>query len=305
MLVFALHNTIIHFSVAESDVNAIIIIGNLKIHKDEQIGNGMFGCVFQGEIQNRPCAVKVLVEIGRELALNVPITSQGGTIQEARLQSFERECEFLLNLRHPNIVELIDVHYYPQNKAPCLIMELLDCSLRSYLNSISHGLSRRSQISISCDVANGLAYLHENKVIHRDLCSDNILIREEDIPVAKITDFGMSRIFDMETMTHSISVLGHRNGYLPPEGPSNSYDLSLDVYMFGVIMVKIIHAIPDIRSPEERYRLIDEVSETHPMKQVVNSCVMIEKEDRPKAEKVSNDLQILLQNSTEGHCNVD
>ena len=66
----------------------------------------MFGCVFQGEIQNRLCAVKVLVEIGRELALNVPITSQGGIIQEARLQSFERECEYLLNLRHPNIVEL-------------------------------------------------------------------------------------------------------------------------------------------------------------------------------------------------------
>ena len=59
----------------------------------------------------------------------------------------------------------------------------------------------------------------EKKVIHRDLCGDNILIREEDIPIAKITDFGMSRIFDMEAMTHSISVLGHRNGYLPPEGP--------------------------------------------------------------------------------------
>ena len=65
MLVFALHNTIIHFSVAESDINAIISIGNLKIHKDKQIGNGMFGCVFQGEIQNRLCAVKVLVESGR------------------------------------------------------------------------------------------------------------------------------------------------------------------------------------------------------------------------------------------------
>ena len=66
-------------------------------------------------------------------------------------------------------------------------------------------------------------------------------------------------------------------------------------------MVQIIHAIPDIRSPEERYRLIDEVSETHPMKQVINSCVMTEKEDRPKAEKVSSDLQMLLQNGAEGH----
>ena len=186
---------------SESDVNTITI-GDLKIHKDNQIGNGMFGCVFQGEMQNRPCAVKVLIEIGRELALNVPITSQGGTIQEARLQSFERECQYLLNLRHPNIVELIDVHYYPQTKAPCLIMELLDCSLRKYLNSISHGLSRRNQISISYDIANALAYLHANNVIHRDLCSDNILIREEDIPVAKITDFGMSRIFDIEMDTY-------------------------------------------------------------------------------------------------------
>ena len=274
----------------------IAIIDDLKIHKNRQIGNGMFGCVFQGEIQDRPCAVKVLVEIGRELALNVPISSQGGTIQEARLQSLERECKYLLNLKHPNIVELIDVRYYPQSKAPCLIMELLDCSLRGYLNSISHCLSKRNQISMSCDIANALAYLHENKVIHRDLCGDNILIREEDTPIAKITDFGMSRIFDMKTMTHSISVLGHRNGYLPPEGPSTDYDLSLDVYMFGVIMVQIIHTVPDIRSPEERYRLINEVPKDHPMKQVVNSCVMREKDDRPKAERVSNDLQKVLQN---------
>ena len=149
----------------------------------------MFGCVFQGEIGSKPCAVKVLVEIGRELALNVPITSQGGTIQEARLQSFEKEYKYLLNLKHPNIVELIDVRYYPQSKAPCLIMELLNCSLRSYLNLVSHFLSLKDEISISCDIANALAYLHEKKVIHRDLCGDNILIREEDIPIAKITDF--------------------------------------------------------------------------------------------------------------------
>ena len=33
-------------------------------------------------------------------------------------------------------------------------------------------------------------------------------------------------------------------------------------------MVQVIHAIPDVRSPEERYKLIDKVPETHPMKQL-------------------------------------
>ena len=98
----------------------------------------------------------------------------------------------------------------------------------------------------------------------------------------------------MLQMTHSLSVLGHRNGYLPPEGLSKDYDLSLDIYMFGVVMVQIVHAVPDVRSPEECNELNKEVAEDHPLKKFIDMCVVESKTERPKADEVSNGLQNLL-----------
>ena len=201
----------------------------------------MFGCVFEGIYKGKACAVKVLHEVGMEITLNL---TKGGAVQEARLSSFEKECENLFDLKHPNIVELLHVRPYPPRNLPCLVMELLDCSLCDYLKENSDHLPMIDQISLSCDTAKPLAYLH---IIHRDLCGDNILIQRVNNKglVAKITDFGMSRI--MEKMTHSIIMLGHRSGFLPPEAPLQEYDFSLNIYMFGVIMVQIVHAVPHIK----------------------------------------------------------
>jgi serine/threonine protein kinase len=277
-----------------------MIIGELRIYKEEKLGSGMFGYVFRGQLQDRQCAVKVLHEVGTELTLNLSTTSgKRGKVQEERLKSFERERECLLGLRHPNIVELFDIFPYPvyqQQDLPCLVMELLDCSLRHYLREDSDDLPLIYQIRLNLDIANALAYLHKNKMIHRDLCGDNVLISKGDGEsiVAKIGDFGMSRIMDTQAMTHSFSVLGHRSGYLPPEGLSKDYDLSLDIFMFGVVMVQIVHAIPDVRSQEERNELIKEVVDDHPLKKFIDRCVVDSKSERPTADKLCNELQNLL-----------
>ena len=265
------------------------------------LGSGMFGTVFEGEISSKPCAVKVLREIGTQISMNLPTVSE---VQEARLNSFERELSALVNLKHPNIVELLHVCPYPKHKWPCLVMELLDCSLQRYLEQTSDHLKMKSQISLSCDIAKALAFLHKNNIIHRDLCGGNVLLqkRSATIPVAKIADFGMSRIIDPVKMTHTFSVLNHRNGYLPPEGPSQDYDLSLDVHMFGVIMVQIVHAVKDIKSPEERNELINKVESNHPLKQLINFCVAITNTRRPNAEAVCQELQNLLHKEQTTEC---
>ena len=260
----------------------------------------MFGTVFEGEISSKPCAVKVLREIGTQISMNLPTVSR---VQEARLNSFERELSALVNLKHPNIVELLHVCPYPKHKWPCLVMELLDCSLQRYLEQTSDPLTMINQISLSCDIAKALAFLHKNNIIHRDLCGDNVLIKKGSaIPVAKVADFGMSRILDSKNMTHTVSVVGHRSGYLPPEGPLQEYDLSLDVHMFGVIMVQIVHAVKDIKSPEERNELINKVESSHPLKQLINFCVAITKTRRPNAEAVCQELQNLLHKEQTTEC---
>ena len=270
-------------------------IGELTIYKDKKLGSGMFGYVFKGTMHGKPCAVKVLHEVAMELKFDLPTVSDDKPVQEAKLNCLEKEHKSLLELKHPNVVELLHVCTYRQSNLPCLVMELLDCSLREYLAQTSEYLQFETQISLSCDIAKALAYLHEMMMIHRDLCGDNILIQLGNaIPTAKIADFGMSRIIDPEKMTHSVSVLGHRKGYLPPEGPYKDYDLSLDIHMFGAIMVQIVHAVQDIKSPEIRRELIDRISENHPLKKIIKSCVVVAKDDRPTAESISAELQNLL-----------
>lgn len=279
----------------------VTIDGDLKIICNEKIGSGLFGCVFKGEIQGKQCAVKVL-KFGMELTSNLSITPGGGTIQEAKLDSLEKECKYLLNLKHPNIVELTDIRY-PRYNSLCLVMKLLDCSLRCYLKL--QCLPLLHQISISCDIANGLAYLHENNLIHRHLCGDNILLKKgKFIPVAKIGDFGMSRIIDTQALTnsltelgHSTTIHGHRKGYLPPEGLSSYFNINLDVFMFGVIMIQIAHGVQDITTPEEQNELRDKIANDHPLKIFIDSCVAESRSERPTADSVCKELQILLERS--------
>ena len=95
-------------------------------------------------------------------------------------------------------------------------------------------------------------------------------------------------------MTHSLSILANREGYLPPEGQTKEYDLSLDIHMFGVIMVQIVEAVTDISSAKVRHELINKIEESHPLKKIINSCTMVDKEARPTAINVSKGLQDLL-----------
>ena len=277
----------------------IVIVGDVTIYKGKKLGSGMFGFVFEGKYQGKSCAVKVLYEVGMELIMDLSSTPSERKVQESRLDSFKKERKSLLDLQHPNIVKLFHVCTYPgpQTDLPCLVMELLDCSLRSHLAQNSGYLSLEIQISLSCDVGKALDCLHKAKVIHRDLCGDNVLIQKGGaVPmIAKIADFGMSHIIDPDKMTHSFTVLGHRNGYLPKEGPSQDYDLSLDIHMFGVIMIQIVQAVPEINSQEVRYELLDKISETHPLKKIIKPCVAIAKDDRPTAEAVSGQLKLLLE----------
>lgn len=257
----------------------------------------MFGCVFKGTFKTKACAVKVLHEIGMEFQLNLPDEGDGRKVQSARVNSFNRECKNLglLEIHHPNVVELMAVCAYPgtNHNLPCLVMELLDCSLREYLSQTSPQIP--TQISLSCDIGKALDYLHDKQLIHRDLCGDNIVLIKKEIPLptAKITDFGMSRIFDPQKMSHSASVLGHRTGYLPPEGLTKEYDLSLDVHMFGVVVVQIVNAVKDVDSPKMRQELIDKIPESHPLKNVIDSCVLLDKNARPTAATLSLQLQAL------------
>lgn len=110
--------------------------------------------------------------------------------------------------------------FHPSSNLPMLVTELMDTCLEKYYTRKSicyhcnefHGCRVSTKISFSFDIASALAYLHAEYLIHRDLCSVNILLVNINFcmtPTAKISDFGMSRIINLENLSRSLTGLGH------------------------------------------------------------------------------------------------
>ena len=264
---------------------SVIEFGDLIIFSKEIIGNGAFGTVFKGEWQQKPCAAKMLSILGNEVYTGIKITQQGAVKEEA-LSRFKKECEFMKTLRHPNIVAYYDTLFHPESNLPVLVMELMNTSLCHYITTHADSLSEMVQLNICYNIAAALEFLHSRNIIHRDLCGENVLLNYsgDNVPVAKVTDFGMSR--KNIDMSHSLTALGHRLGYLPQEALEFpvEYDSSLDIFMFGAVMTQIAMKSATIKSKDKRHKLVRELCDTgHPLNPVVCLCFDERKENRPKA----------------------
>ena len=150
---------------------------------------------------------------------------------------FFAELHILCRIRHPNIVQYHCVCYLPNSKSPALVMEQMQTNLHDYL--LNSNLSLHAKVFILLDVAKGLAYLHNHKpaVIHRDLTARNVLLNSDG--VAKISDFGNSRIIDIDpacsTEFKSTSRVPGTIIYMPPEACSDhaKFNKKLDIFSFG------------------------------------------------------------------------
>ena len=118
-------------------------------------------------------------------------------------------------------------------------------------------------------------------------------------PLAKISDFGMSKLIDPEDLNQSLTTLGHREAYLPPEArkiTSNEYDSSLDIFSFGAIMVQIVKNISRITCSADRDLYIQEIKNAKfpsPLYQLIVCCVQVDKAGRPNALQIIINLETL------------
>ena len=273
---------------------------NFIVFKDQLLGRGSYGTVYKAMCDNLPCAAKILH----------PTLVDNGSGREA--QKFEKECEVMSRIRHPNIVLYLGLRTDPETRLPVLLMELLDESLTSMLEQSPKALlPYHIQVDICYDVALALSYLHSHNIIHRDLSSNNVLITAKRR--AKVTDFGMSRIvnpFDSVKMT----MCPGTQVYMPPEALNDlpdKYTNKLDVFSFGVIIIQVLTRLfpdptPRAREvneyshlyPQRRYQIIVPERErrrdhinlidppTHPLLSTALDCICDDPKDRPETSKL-------------------
>lgn len=129
-----------------------------------------------------------------------------GKVDESYLSGLETEIALMQKLNHPNIVKYIDTIRSPASKHLYIILEYME------QGSLAHVLKRFGAMSESLaavyisQVLQGLEYLHDQGVLHRDIKGANVLTNKEG--VAKLCDFGVAT----ELATQQFS--------LEPEGAS-------------------------------------------------------------------------------------
>jgi cyclin-dependent kinase 7 len=286
----------------QNDPNEVVLPGpSISFWTDRVLGRGAFATVYEGKFKDECCAVKVLNQVAMHVITDLPTGPPDDSIERKAIQSVTRECGCLMTINHPNVVKLLDVRSYHKGDFPILIMERLDCSLTAYFKEHpNQNMGKLVQLSICCDVSSALNYLHANRIVHRDICGNNILLvlDNQSVKIAKISDFGMSRILkDFEGMSTTLTAIdGHRAAYYPPElqDECGSSDSSIDIYMFGVLMLQIAHEIPYV-TRRDRRGLIQKLSERHILKSSIMWCTELERNKRPSAINIHESIKSLLE----------
>ena len=153
-----------------------------------------------------------------------------------------REISLMKELRHENIVALHDV-IHTENKL-MLVFEYMDKDLKKYMDSRGqHGqLDPPTIKSFMQQLLQGIAFCHDNRVLHRDLKPQNLLINSKG--QLKLGDFGLARAFGIPVNTFSNEVV--TLWYRAPDVllGSRTYNTSIDIWSAGCIMAEMYTGRP-------------------------------------------------------------
>lgn len=235
----------------------------------------------------------------------------------------QREIAILRRCNYKHVVRYYGSCFHHQlSNAPILLLELMDIDFQEYYISTSD-LNLHKIVEILVQVARGLVYLHTRQpdvVIHRDLSARNVLLDlKSSPPLAKITDFGNSRVVEsVSTVVTMSQILGTRY-YLAPEVDHYRphYNVNIDVFSFGHLALvgaiqQVITSLPDVRcrDPTDSNKLIartevqireeyfevlqKRIGQETSFESLVKACLSLDGERRPSAQDLVHKLENIL-----------
>lgn len=268
---------------------------------DQDLGTGSYATVLKLNYMGLKCAGK---------KIHKALLGQGSTISYT-VKRFQNECKILSQVRHPNIVQFLGIHFQQEEHVPILIMEFLPFTLTQCLNTYS--LQEEISYSILHGVALGLHYLHSqpSPIIHRDLSSNNVLLTFD--MSAKISDLGVARILDLPPQITQLTQTPGTPAFMPPEVmvAKPKYDTSVDVFSYGIMMIHVLSGkwpepqlgpnrteggklIP-ISEAERREEFLLAIGKDHPLMELVLKCIQNSPPMRVNASEIVKQLTVMTE----------
>eukprot|EP00201_Polytomella_parva_P019299 CAMPEP_0175057736 /NCGR_PEP_ID=MMETSP0052_2-20121109/11433_1 /TAXON_ID=51329 ORGANISM="Polytomella parva, Strain SAG 63-3" /NCGR_SAMPLE_ID=MMETSP0052_2 /ASSEMBLY_ACC=CAM_ASM_000194 /LENGTH=555 /DNA_ID=CAMNT_0016322989 /DNA_START=154 /DNA_END=1821 /DNA_ORIENTATION=+ len=186
-----------------------------QLNIEAKVASGAFSNLYKGTYCGQDVAVKILKDIQDD---------------STQYQEFVQEVSIMRKVRHKNVVQFIGACTRKPNL--CIVFEFMSGgSVYDYIRR--EGQMKLSMLlKIAVDVARGMDYLHQRKIIHRDLKAANLLLDENNI--VKIADFGVARI--IEHNGNMTAETGTYRWMAPEVIEHRPYDEKADVFSFAVVL---------------------------------------------------------------------
>ncbi|KAM5557891.1 serine/threonine-protein kinase TIO [Rosa sericea] len=200
-------------------------MGVENYHVIELVGEGSFGKVYKGrrKFTGQTVAMKFIMKHGKS---------------DKDIHNLRQEIEILRKLKHENIIEMLDSFESPQEF--CVVTEFAQGELFEILEDDKH-LPEEQVQAIAKQLVRALHYLHSNRIIHRDMKPQNILIGAGSI--VKLCDFGFARA--MSTNTVVLRSIKGTPLYMAPElVREQPYNHTADLWSLGVILYELFVGQP-------------------------------------------------------------
>ena len=273
------------------------------------LGTGAYGDVLEVEYKGKVYAAKKY-RIPGGLSTGVSL-----------LGAFGREHEILARIRHRNVVPYYGICKLTTDSSTVIVMQKMDINLGTHLEK-NPNIPIAEKLVLLYDIANGLNHLHLQKpaVIHRDLTASNVLLNLTT-GVAKISDFGNSRMVDLKATPELMTSSPGTVDYMSPEAMEGDYNEKIDIFSYGHLGVYVViqrrpHPLqrPTYKEGgnliartevQRRQVYLNEMKmkldggDTHPLYSIIISCLQDERDPRPSCQDVlSNRIFSACSNNT-------
>ena len=264
----------------------------------EYIGGGSFGEVYK--YFDRCCGFNFAIK-------RIPYP-KGNTAKE--IERIRNEITINSKIFHDNVVKFYGCYAKQTDKIYIVLEYMENGSLKNKLNEIEENGQRgkdepmifsRDIIRYSFDICSALQFLHERRIIHRDLRADNVLLTSSDM--AKIADFGISKDVDMLALKTYFGTLQVGNHFWQAPEMSNAADTGstrdcrVDVWSFGILLLEMIYNVPpfmknfgiwntcNTKGPEIPTFVSNDVQE------LLKMCLIFDPSQRPNSREVLEHIQ--------------